>query len=46
VRREDPNQDFMERSIASDKAGVMLRRRLSTLAEQETREVAGPSIPQ
>jgi len=45
VRREDPNQDFMERSIASDKAGVMLRRRLSTLADQETREVAGPSIP-
>lgn len=46
VRREDPNQDFMERSIASDKAGVMLRRRLSTLAEQESREVAGPSVPQ
>ena len=43
VRREDPDQDFVERSIASDKAGVTLRRRLYALAEQET---AGPAIAQ
>ncbi len=43
VRREDPDQDFIERSIASDKAGVTLRRRLNMLAEQET---AGPATAQ
>jgi phenylpropionate dioxygenase-like ring-hydroxylating dioxygenase large terminal subunit len=43
VRREDPDQDFVERSIASDKAGVTLRRRLYVLAEQET---AGPATAQ
>ena len=35
IRREDPDRDFMERSIGSDKAGVMLRRRLRKLAEAE-----------
>jgi vanillate O-demethylase monooxygenase subunit len=35
IRREDPDQEFVEKSISSDKAGVTLRRRLYTLAEQE-----------
>jgi phenylpropionate dioxygenase-like ring-hydroxylating dioxygenase large terminal subunit len=34
-RREDPDQDFREMSVASDKAGVMLRRRLYKQAMAE-----------
>jgi phenylpropionate dioxygenase-like ring-hydroxylating dioxygenase large terminal subunit len=37
VRREDVDSHFAEKSVASDRAGVMLRRRLRTLAEKETR---------
>jgi phenylpropionate dioxygenase-like ring-hydroxylating dioxygenase large terminal subunit len=37
VRGEDPDARFSEKSIASDRAGVMLRRRLRTLAEKENR---------
>jgi hypothetical protein len=38
VRREDSDAHFAEKSIASDRAGVMLRRRLRTLAEKESRD--------
>ena len=38
VRSEDPDAHFAEKSIASDRAGVMLRRRLRTLAEKESRD--------
>ncbi len=35
VRQGDPDIDFKEKSIASDRAGVMLRRRLLALASKE-----------
>jgi hypothetical protein len=35
ARREDPDSDFAEKSIGSDRAGVMLRRTLRALAERE-----------
>jgi vanillate O-demethylase monooxygenase subunit len=35
IRRDDPDIHFKEKSIASDRAGVMLRRRLLALAGQE-----------
>jgi phenylpropionate dioxygenase-like ring-hydroxylating dioxygenase large terminal subunit len=35
VRGEDPDGQFAEKSVASDRAGVMLRRRLRTLAAKE-----------
>jgi phenylpropionate dioxygenase-like ring-hydroxylating dioxygenase large terminal subunit len=38
VRREDSDVHFAEKSIASDRAGVMLRRRLRTLAGNESRD--------
>ena len=37
VRREESDPQFTEKSIASDRAGVMLRRRLQALAEKESR---------
>ncbi len=37
VRREDTDIHFAEKSVSSDRAGVMLRRRLQSLAEKETR---------
>lgn len=36
IRREDPDVHFGEKSVASDRAGVMLRRRLRTLASKES----------
>ncbi len=35
VRREDSDVNFAEKSVSSDRAGVMLRRRLRSLAEKE-----------
>ena len=35
IRAEDPDSDFQEVSVASDKAGVMLRRRLKAWADLE-----------
>jgi phenylpropionate dioxygenase-like ring-hydroxylating dioxygenase large terminal subunit len=38
VRKEDPDARFAEKSITSDRAGVMLRRRLLMLAAKEDRD--------